>query len=136
MNIGVIREVAALIGSRNAIDEQIGAIVGRPALAGHLGEWVAAQIFDIALEASASAKAIDGRFRSGPLTGKTVNIKAYGKCEGLLDTSDDPSLDYYVVLCGPKAAAMTSRGHPVRGASSASTFSTPPNSALLRSPAG
>src|SRR6185437_3391957 len=56
------------------------------------------------------AKAIDGRFRSGPLMGKTVNIKTYGKREGLLDTSDDPSLNYYLVLCGPKAAVMTSNG--------------------------
>jgi hypothetical protein len=34
---------------------------------GHLGEWIAAQVFDIALEASAVAVGIDGRFRSGPL---------------------------------------------------------------------
>jgi hypothetical protein len=104
-----IREVAALIHARNAIDEQIGAIVGRPALAGHLGEWVASQVFDIALEASASAKAIDGRFRSGALIGKTVNIKTYGKREGLLDTCDDSALDFYLVLCGPKAVSMTSK---------------------------
>ena len=110
MNLSEIRQVAELIRSRNAIDEQIGSIIGRPALTGHIGEWIAAQVFDIALEASASAKAIDGRFQSGPLTGKTVNIKTYGKREGLLDTCDDPSLDCYLVLCGPKATSMTSKG--------------------------
>jgi hypothetical protein len=37
--------------------------------AGHLGEWIASVVFDIELESSASAKGIDGRFRSGPLRG-------------------------------------------------------------------
>ena len=110
MNLNEIRQVAELIRARNAIDEQIAAIIDRPALPGHIGEWVAAEVFDVALEASASAKGIDGRFRSGPLAGKTVNVKTYGKREGLLDTCDDPSLDYYLVLCGPKATSMTSKG--------------------------
>jgi hypothetical protein len=105
-----IGQVAALLRTRNDIDAQLANIIGRPPLVGHLGEWIAAQVFDIQLEASASAKAIDGRFRSGQLAGRTVNIKMYGKREGLLDTSDDPSLDYYLVLCGPKSTAMTSRG--------------------------
>ena len=36
-----------------------------------------------------------------------VNIKMYGRRERLLDTSNDPSLDYYLVLCGPKAIARS-----------------------------
>jgi hypothetical protein len=104
-----IAQLADLLLARNAIDERIAAIIGRPALLGHLGEWIASEVFDVALEDSASAKAIDGRFRSGPLAGKTVNIKFYGKREGLLDTADHPCLDYYLVLCGPKAIAMTSK---------------------------
>jgi hypothetical protein len=110
MDTAAITEVATLLRSRNAIDERIASIIGRPALPGHLGEWLAAQVFDIRLEASASAKSIDGRFRSGPLAGTTVNIKTYGKREGMLDTTDDPSLAYYLVFCGPKATAMTSKG--------------------------
>jgi hypothetical protein len=39
------------------------------------------------------AEAIYGRFRAGPLAGRTVNIKFYGKREGLLDTADLPALD-------------------------------------------
>jgi hypothetical protein len=42
---------------------------------GHLGEWLAAQVFDIELEVTAAAAGIDGRFRSGPLPGRTVNIR-------------------------------------------------------------
>jgi hypothetical protein len=77
---------------------------------GHLGEWIAAQVFDIELEASAVAAGIDGRFRSGPLRGLTVNVKWYLKREGMLDTTDSTVLDYYLVLCGPPSAAASSRG--------------------------
>jgi hypothetical protein len=76
---------------------------------GHLGEWIAAQVFDIELEASAVATGIDGRFHSGPLTGGTVNIKWYLKREGMLDTTESTALDYYLVLSGPPSAAVSSR---------------------------
>ena len=52
----------------------------------------------------------DGRFADGPLAGKTVNVKWYGKREGLLDINPDSAPDYYLVMTGPKAVAMTSRG--------------------------
>jgi hypothetical protein len=77
---------------------------------GHLGEWLAAQVFDIELEASAVAAGIDGHFRTGPLQGRTVNIKWYLKREGLLETTESDRLDYYVVLTGPPSAAASSRG--------------------------
>jgi hypothetical protein len=102
--------VAALLRERNRVDDRIAAIIHRPMTAGHLGEWLAAEIFDIGLEASAVAAAIDGRFRSGSLQGRTVNVKWYLKREGLLDTTDNPALDYYLVLAGPAAAAQSSRG--------------------------
>jgi hypothetical protein len=110
VNVDTLAEVAGLIRSRNTIDARISAIICRPAASGHLGEWVASAVLDIQLEHSASARGIDGRFVCGALAGKTVNIKTYAKREGALDTSDDPSLDYYLVLCGPKSAVMTSRG--------------------------
>lgn len=105
-----LTRVAELIAQRNAIDAEIAEITGRPPVSGHLGEWIASQIFDIELENSAANPAIDGRFRSGPLDGRTVNVKWYGKREGLLDLTDDPGLDYYLVLTGPKGAAGSSRG--------------------------
>jgi hypothetical protein len=77
---------------------------------GHLGEWIAAQVFDIELEASAVAAGIDGHFRSGSLQGRTVNVKWYLKREGLLDTTESAALDYYLVLTGPPSAAASSRG--------------------------
>jgi hypothetical protein len=64
-------------------------------IAAHLGEWIAAQVFDIELEQSAVTATIDGRFRSGPLQGCTVNVKWYLKQEDLLDMSESSALDYY-----------------------------------------
>jgi hypothetical protein len=102
--------IAQLLRERNAIDEEIAAVTHRPMTSGHLGEWIAAQIFDIQLEQSAVAAGIDGMFRSGPLQGSTVNIKWYLKREGLLDTSESARLDYYLVITGPPSAAASSRG--------------------------
>ena len=68
-------------------------------------------MFGIELEASASAKAIDGRFKAGPLAGRTVNVKWYLKREGLLDLTPSDELDHYLVLAGPASAAASSRGH-------------------------
>ena len=46
----------------NLVDQQIGRLINRPMTAGHAGEWIASRIFDIELEPSAVAKAVDGRF--------------------------------------------------------------------------
>jgi hypothetical protein len=77
-----VRRIAELLRDRNSIDAHIAAIMQRPMTSGHLGEWIAAQVFDIELEASAVAAGIDGIFRSGPLGGATVNVKWYLKREG------------------------------------------------------
>lgn len=105
-----IRKIASLIQERNGIDEQIAALIHRPMTAGHLGEWIAAQIFDIELKTSAVTAAIDGRFRAGALRGRTVNVKWYLKREGLIDITESPALDHYLILAGPASAAMSSRG--------------------------
>jgi hypothetical protein len=60
---------AELLRARNAIDAEIASIIGRPMTSGHLGEWIAARIFDIELEPSATATATDGRFSSGSWQG-------------------------------------------------------------------
>jgi hypothetical protein len=105
-----LARAAALLRERNAIDAELARLIQRPMTSGHLGEWIAAQIFDIELEASAVTAGIDGRFRFGPLQGRTVNIKWYLKREGMLDTTESTALDYYLVLTGPTSAAASSRG--------------------------
>jgi hypothetical protein len=110
VDTGSLARVAALLRERNAIDAKLAQLIHRPMTSGHLGEWIAAQVFDIELEASAVAAGIDGRFRSGPLQGQTVNIKWYLKREGMLDTTESPAPDYYLVLTGPPSAAASSAG--------------------------
>jgi hypothetical protein len=105
-----VARIAELLRGRNALDEEIASVVGRPMTSGHLGEWLAHKIFAIELEPIAVAAAIDGRFTSGPLTGRTVNVKWYLKREGLLDVTESDTLDYYLVLTGPASPALTSRG--------------------------
>jgi hypothetical protein len=105
-----VARIAALLQERNSIDASIAKIIDRPVTAGHLGEWIASQIFDITLEESAATQGFDGRFRSGTLRGCTVNIKWYMKRTGLLDTTEFPGLDYYLVLTGPPSPAGSSRG--------------------------
>lgn len=105
-----LAELAALLCERNALDVRVGRLLDRPVTTGHLGEWIAARIFDIELETAANAAGIDGHFTTGELAGRTVNVKTYGKREGLLDMKSTAPLDYYLVLTGPKAAAVSSRG--------------------------
>lgn len=99
--------LAALVRQRNAIDEEIAALIGRPALPGRIGELIAAEVFDIELERSAAAAGYDGVFRSGHLAGATVNVKFYPKREGLLDIPEAVP-DYFLVLTGPRSAAAAS----------------------------
>ncbi|MEU8054610.1 hypothetical protein [Microbispora bryophytorum] len=105
-----VEQIAALLNERNGVDKKIAAIIQRPMTSGHLGEWIAAQVFGIESETSAVAAAVDGRFTSGPLRGRTVNVKWYLKREGLLDVTERTELDYYLVLTGPASPAASSRG--------------------------
>lgn len=99
-----------LLRQRNTIDAEITALINRPMTSGHLGEWIGARVFDIDLERSANATAIDGQFRTGPLQGKTVNVKWYLKREGILDMTTSEALDFYLVMTGPHGAAESSSG--------------------------
>lgn len=103
-------QLAGFIEQRNEIAGKITALIGRPAQIGHIGEYIAAKIFDIVLQESAAAKSIDGHFSSGQLAHRSVNIKFYGKQDGLLDVTPHALLDYYLVLTGPHAYAGSSRG--------------------------
>jgi hypothetical protein len=104
-----IARLAELIRTRNAVDGEIAALTGRPALIGHVGEYIAARVFRIALAESAAQKGIDGHFVDGPLARASVNIKWYGKHEGILDMTPDFLPEYYLVLTGPRATSMSSR---------------------------
>jgi hypothetical protein len=106
--------LASYIKIRNVVDGEIARTIGRPAHAGHIAEYVASAVFDIALMDSASHKAIDGHFRSGPLVEKSVNIKFGTRKDGMLNlvASLDPKEhpDYYLVLTGPSSGAVSTKG--------------------------
>ena len=102
--------LAGLVRSKNQADAQVAGFIGRPAITGHFGEFVAANLFGIALHDSAVEKGSDGRFVGGPLAGRSVEIKYYPKLEGILDIKVDGAPDYYLVLTGPRSGAASSRG--------------------------
>ena len=103
-------KLADLLSQMNSIGERVSAITQRPATIGHAGEYIASQVFDIELEESAVAKGIDGRFRSGQLAGRTVNVKWYGKLEYMLDINPKALPDFFLVMTGPKAREPVSKG--------------------------
>ena len=106
--------LSALIRQRNGIEAEIASIIGRPAHPGHIGDFVAARIFDIELVESATRKAMDGYFAKGPLAGKSVNVKYSSKDDGTLNINSDALPDLYLVLTGPRTPPESSRGktHP------------------------
>ena len=107
-----LEQMTSLLARRNTIDKKIAALIDRPAIRGHIGEWIAQEIFRVTLETDANQKIIDGRFADGPLAGQTVNVKWYGKRERILDIKPDSDgvLNYYLVMTGLPAGAVTSRG--------------------------
>ena len=110
VSMSELERLAMLLEKRKLVDLEISRIIDRPALASHIGEFIASKIFKVRLESSATAKGIDGAFAEGPLRGKTVNIKLYGKQEGILDITLDNLADYYLVLTGLESPPVTSRG--------------------------
>lgn len=108
--MNTIIELAQLLKTKNEIDDLIAGKINRPALTGHIGEYIASRIFDIKLCDSATNPAIDGVFISGELKGKSVNIKYYSKEEHLLDITPKLLPDYYLVMTGPKENASHSKG--------------------------
>ncbi len=105
-----LETLAGLIHRYNNVAAEISGLVGRPAQIGHVGEYIAAAIFNIDLNSSASAKGHDGFFRSpAHLAGRSVNIKWGSLFEGGMDVSPDANLDYYLAMVGPRATAMTSK---------------------------
>jgi hypothetical protein len=105
-----LAQLAAFLRERNSIDLKISELIKRPATQGHIGEYIASRIFGIDLMELANNKVIDGRFTHGPLAGRSVDVKFYGKQEGLLDVQPDLQPDYFLVLTGPRSPAVSSRG--------------------------
>ena len=109
-NLEQMQRLAELVRQKNYADGRIAEVIGRPTITGHFGEFVASEIFGIELHGSAVQKDSDGHFVSGPFAGRTVQIKFYPKNESLLDMKAGGAQDFYLVLTGPRSAAVSSRG--------------------------
>jgi len=96
-----LEALAGLLRARNAINTEIVRLIGRPASTGNLGEFIASLVFDILLATSGVNPGNDGEFASGPLAGRTVNVKMYSQDDALLDIGIHEA-DYYLVLRGPR----------------------------------
>jgi hypothetical protein len=106
-----LQQLAELIRQRNQIDDAIADILGRPAEKGHISEYIAAIIFDIELCDSKTNPGADGYFRSGALTGRSVEIRYLALNERVLFEKRPKNFaDFYLVLTGPYAPAATSKG--------------------------
>ena len=105
-----LKTLGDLIKTKNDIETQISQIIDRPGLQGHIGEFIADKIFDLKLHEDATKRGNDGVFRSGPLAGKNVNVKLYGKRDNVLDINLTDPAEYYLVLTGPKSSGASSRG--------------------------
>ena len=105
-----LHRLAELFKAKNAIDNLIASVTGRPALIGHTGEFIAARIFGIRLVPGAANRAHDGHFMDSSLDGRSVNIKWYTKHDGLLDVSTGELPDHYLILTGPRTPPISSAG--------------------------
>ncbi|SCL45985.1 hypothetical protein GA0070606_0898 [Micromonospora citrea] len=105
-----LRQLAALLRARDELDAQIAALTRRSARIGDIGEFIAAQVFDIKLADTATQAGHDGAFRSGPLAGATVNVKTYGDAFAGIDISPHPC-DFYLILSGPARPPGAVRHH-------------------------
>ncbi len=110
MKMDELIQISNAIKERNQITNKIANTINRPALIGHIGEYLASKIFNITLESSASRKSIDGYFNDGVLSEKSVNIKWYSTRQNLLDMTRNELPDFYLVMTGPKSKAITSKG--------------------------
>ena len=105
-----LKQLSSLLVRRNAIDEKITALIGRPAIRGHVGEWIAQEIFKV--------KA--GKIRESEGLRRPVYRRSAGRTDGECEvvrqargaarhqSSQRPG--QYLVLTGPKAEATTSKG--------------------------
>ncbi len=105
-----LKRLADLLRRYNAFGDEIAGLIGRPAERGHVGEYIAASVFHLTPERSARKRAHDGTFATGALAGHTVNVKWYGKQEGVLDLHARRPPEYYLALTGPVGSAVSSRG--------------------------
>ncbi len=109
-----LQGLASYTKIRNVVDGEISGTIGRPSRAGHTGEYVAAAIFDIELEANANHTTLDGQFRSGSVARRSVNVEFGTRKNGMMNlvasTDAQQHPDYYLVLTGSGMGTVSAKG--------------------------
>src|ERR1041385_2013862 len=96
--------LASLIKSRNTIEAKVANLIGKPAQVGNVGEYIAAIIFNIALDEEGKRSGYDGRFTQEQLAGYTVDIQWHPRQDGQINIRLDALPDYYLILTGPQGS--------------------------------
>lgn len=112
MDETALRDMARLLAERARIDQRIADRIGHKAERGHIGEWIASQIFAIQLHPRANAATSDGVFKEGPLAGRNVNVNWYAEDTGIQDIGKGEQPDYYLALVGPRPGFLQSKSTP------------------------
>ena len=110
-----LEQLADLLQVLNTVNHALSGLLGRTANVGNISEIIASEILDIQLAERANHPVFDGTFASGPLQGKTVNVKWRNDGSKTINMKDSDMLpDYFLALTGPKKSStkMGSPYHP------------------------
>ncbi|MCW3840996.1 DUF4263 domain-containing protein [Micromonospora yasonensis] len=110
-----LHQLAALLQARDDLDVRIAALTGRSARPGDIGEFIAAQVFDIELAGTGIQAGYDGTFRSGPNAGRT---KQRGNVipNGQVHRAVGQVMNYLVALDEDRIRILDQHGIDVRRA--------------------
>ena len=105
-----VKHLASLLRLRNTIDKEIAAVIGRPALTGHFGKFIATQVFDVGLHGSAVRRAAMAASPTARTRGRRSISGTTRNLRGVLDINTESQPDFYLVLTDPRGNAASSRG--------------------------
>lgn len=110
-----LEQLADLLRVFNSINHALSGLLERSANLGNISEIIASEILHIQLEERANHPVFDGTFSSGPLQGKTVNVKWRNEGVKAINMKDADTLpDYFLALAGPHKSSIKTKSlyHP------------------------
>lgn len=107
-----LNRLASLIAQRNQMETEVSKLVGHPLVREHLGAYVAAEVFDIEPQAGEGESLWTGRFREGPLAGRTVAVQWIPRWDGTLSLDEGTPAEHLLVLAGPESLLRRDPGSP------------------------
>ncbi|MEP0814315.1 MAG: hypothetical protein HRF49_06585 [bacterium] len=90
--------LADLLEQRHIIEKSISDIIRGPAYKVNVAEYLAIRVFDIQAAGRGHPGGMEGWFASGPLSGRSVKVKAFARNEYYLDIPAAHAPEYYLVF--------------------------------------